>query len=144
MIFIFIIVVLDSLIRIFKIFLEVFHPFSNDSQNSIRFYKENSIIDFFLCIKHGILWYFSTYNIFGVSFDFFSVLEFFMSKSSFFCIIFSLLEFSSSMNRKEYLFKGLSHITKESFVLLATFVDHKIDHSHDLISIISTFSVSNY
>lgn len=144
MIFIFIIVVLDSLIRMFKIFLEIFHPFSNNSQNSIRFHKKNSIINLFLSIKHCILWYFSAYDIFCVCFDFFSVLEFFMSESSFFSIIFSLLEFSSSMNRKEYLFKGLSHITKESFVLLATFVDHKIDHSHDLISIISTFSVSNY
>jgi len=140
MVFVFIIVILDSLFRIFEVLLEVFDPLGNDTQDSIRFHKENSIIDLLICVWQGIFRDFSANQVLCISFDFLPIFQIFVIDLSFFSIIFPILKFSSLVNGKEYLLECIFHKAEKSIILFVAFADHKVYHSHNLISVISILS----
>ena len=141
MIFILIKVIFNSFFRVLEVFFQLFHPFCYDSQNCIRFDKENTIINLFLCVRKCILWNFSSDQIFCVSFHFLSIFCVFLIEYPLFFINFSFINFSSFFNRNKYFLKGFFHKLKKSIIFSLTFFNHKVDHSHNLICIISTFTI---
>jgi len=70
----------------------------------------------------------------------FSLFQIFVIDLSFFSIIFPILKFSSLVNGKEYLLECIFHKAEKSIILFVAFADHKVYHSHNLISVISILS----
>lgn len=79
MVFVLIVVILNFLVGIFKIFFQLLHPLRYDPEDCIRFHKEDTIFYFLLCVKQCILRDLTANRVFCVAFHFLSVNKVFVS-----------------------------------------------------------------
>lgn len=117
--------------------IELFHPFSNNSENAGSLNEENSVLDLQISVFWSIFGNFATNHIRRIASNFLSIL-------GFFGVYIATNEFMDVFNgsfafRKVDLLKNTRHDFFKLLILFLSFFDHVIYGLHDTRRIILIF-----